>query len=113
MAKYIQAFFRTEDEAESVRVELAKVNASEVRVDHLPERSGNLFLAPLTYTGSNASSVGSGGYIPAFSINDSDDVDNSPRDYTIEFQVAEKDYGEALQIIKESDGYVDKDTLDL
>ncbi|SER27575.1 hypothetical protein SAMN04487944_102179 [Gracilibacillus ureilyticus] len=114
MAKFLQAFFKTEDDAESVKTDLVKLKTSDIRIDHLPDASQTLLLTPLAYNSSTSSSVGGNGFVASITNDNGQEVnDDSPREYTIEFNVEEEDFEEALHVIMKSDGYVDKKTVDL
>ncbi|MGP4039311.1 hypothetical protein ACTWP4_05280 [Gracilibacillus sp. D59] len=114
MYKSVQAFFKTEDDAETVRADLNKLKTNDIRVDHLPEADRTLILAPITFTGNYSTGMGAGGGIlPAIATtNSGEEVDDTPREHTIECEVAEDDYPEALKIIMENDGYVDKNSFE-
>ncbi|MFC4402640.1 hypothetical protein [Gracilibacillus xinjiangensis] len=116
MSRFIQAFFKTEDDAETVKTDLVKLKTSSIRIDHLPDAQQTMLLTPLAYGGnnsSNSSTVGGGGIVAAFTKNNGQEVsDDSPRDYTIEFEVEEEDFEAALKVIMESDGYIDRKTIE-
>ncbi|QGH36606.1 hypothetical protein GI584_22240 [Gracilibacillus salitolerans] len=115
MYKAIQAFFKTEDDAETVRAELNKLKTNDIRVDHLPDADRTLLLTPLAYSGNNTSGMGAGGgIVAAFTTNDNGETinDDTPREHTIECEVAKDDYPEALKIIMENDGYMDKNAFE-
>ncbi|GAE92090.1 hypothetical protein JCM21714_1071 [Gracilibacillus boraciitolerans JCM 21714] len=116
MYKAIQAFFKSENDAETAKADLNKIKANNIRVDHLPESDRTLLLTPLAYSGNNTSGMGAGGgIVAAFTKNNEGKGvtgDNKSRDYTIECEVAEDDYQEALKIIMENDGHMDKKMLE-
>ncbi|WP_091482609.1 hypothetical protein [Gracilibacillus orientalis] len=114
MYKAIQAFFKTEDDAETVKAELNKLKTNDIRIDHLPDAAQTLLLTPLAYSGNNTSGMGTGGgFVAAFTRTDNGEtVDNTSREHTVECEVEENDYPEALKIIMDNDGYVDKDVLE-
>ncbi|MFC4386303.1 hypothetical protein ACFOZ1_00640 [Gracilibacillus marinus] len=112
MSKSLQAFFKTESEAESFKSQLHKVQANDVRVDRLPEADKTLFLTPLTYSGSSSTGTGMGGGMVAAFTSDTDaTVEDGPREYIVEFTVTDEDFEESLKLIMENDGYLDKETI--
>ncbi|UOQ49991.1 hypothetical protein MUN88_07990 [Gracilibacillus caseinilyticus] len=114
MYKPLQAFFKTENDAESVKADLNKLKTNDIRVDQLPDADHTLILTPLTYSGNNTSGMGAGGGIVAAFRQDDEglEVDNDPREYTLECEVSEDDFQEALRIIMDNDGYVDQESFD-
>ncbi len=90
MYKAIQAFFKTEDDAETVKADLNKLKANDIRVDKLPEADHTLLLTPLTYAGNGTTNSGGGagtGVIGAFTRDNQGmgiTPDDSPREHTIE-----------------------------
>lgn len=114
MYKPIQAFFKTEDDAETVKANLNSLEVNDIRIDEMPDADRELLLTPLAYSGNqpNASGAG-GGMIAAFVRTDATKLgDDSPRKFTIECEVEEEDYQKALKFIMDHDGYVDKNLFD-
>ncbi len=116
MYKTIQAFFKTENDAEAVKALLNKLKTNDLRVDQLPEEGiGSIFLVPLTYGGNNSTGTGTGsptgaaGGVIAAAEQSNDD---SAREHVLEAKVEEEDLQEALKIIMENDGHVDRDSVD-
>lgn len=115
MYKAIQAFFKTEDDAESARATLNKLKTNDIFVDHLPDGEGYITAVPLAYTGNNTHGMGAGhgGIIaPIAFTGEMKSDDNTPRTYMVDMQVDESDFQEALRIIMEKDGRVPKDLFD-
>ncbi|WP_163580199.1 hypothetical protein [Gracilibacillus saliphilus] len=112
MYKTIQAFFKTEDDAETVRAELNKLKTNDIIVDQLQDQDQTILLAPITFSGNYSTGMGAGGSIvPGFIAKD-EVGDDAPREHTVECEVSEDDYPEALKIIMENDGHVDKNTFE-
>lgn len=119
MYKQIQAFFASEDDAETVKAQLNKLKTNDLLVDEIKDDDQRtLLLAPLAFSGNRTSGSHAGGaFIPAMvSGGNSEDnpewEDNEARTYTLEGEVEEEDYHAALEIIKDGDGYVDKNFFD-
>lgn len=121
MYKPIQAFFKTENDAEKVKAELNRLKVNDIRVDKLEDAHRTLFLSPLGYGGgsaggmgaSSAGSSGGGGIFPIFArSSEGQESDDTQRDHTVECEVDEEDYQTALKIMMDNDGYVDKDTFE-
>lgn len=114
MYKPIQAFFKTEDDAETVRAELNKLKTNDIRVDRLQDTDRTILLAPITFSGNYSTGMGAGGggsIVPGFITQDVEGNDD-PREFTVECKVAEDDYPDALKIIMENDGHVDKNAFE-
>ncbi len=113
MTKHVQAFFKTENDAEDVKSHLQTLKVDDARVDTLPDADNKMILTPLAFSGNNAHGMGAGGGIVAtFDAKDGTPVDDSPRPNSLEFSVADDDYQEALKIIMENDGHVSKEIYD-
>ena len=105
MFKKIQAYFKSENDAEDVHATLNKLNIQNVLVDQLPEESDRSFIAPLGINSSTSASIPAAIYpVPA-----TFGEDESERNNMLEFEVEEEDFVEALNIIKENDGHVNRD----
>ncbi|WP_163538494.1 hypothetical protein [Gracilibacillus sp. YIM 98692] len=114
MYKPLQAFFKTEDDAETVKALLNKLKANDIVIDQLPDGDEGVFLVPLAYSGSSTNGVGAGsggGVLPLIS-RDEIGGDEESREFVLECEVAEEDYQESLKIVMENDGYVDKKQID-
>ncbi|GGM27599.1 hypothetical protein GCM10011351_11790 [Paraliobacillus quinghaiensis] len=105
MFKKIQAYFKTEDDAEDVHATLNKLNIQNVLVDQLTEESDRSFIAPLGVNGSTSAANPVGYPVPS----DFEEDDKKERSIMLEFEVEEEDFGEALNIIKENDGHVNRE----
>lgn len=116
MYKRIQGFFRSEDDAETVKAQLNKLKTNDLLVDEIQGEQETMILAPLAFSGNSTSPGQAGGGFVAAMVNADDDntehSDNSPRNFIIEGEVEEEDYQAALEIIKNGDGYVDKNFFD-
>jgi len=116
MYKSIQAFFKTEDDAESAKATLNKLKTNDILVDELPDGGGTMTVVPLGYSGNSTHGLGAGhgGIIApiAFTGEVNPDDDNAPRNFMVDVQVEEADFQEALRVIMEKDGRVSKDLFD-
>ncbi|MFZ4452396.1 hypothetical protein [Salibacterium aidingense] len=109
MAENLQAYFYSENDAEDVRIKLQKLKVDNVLVDHIPDGTDFTVLVPLQ--GASTGS-GAGGIVPgAVSLHKDDKGDGKDLNHIVQFEVEEKDKPEALAIIKENNGYMDKATL--
>lgn len=105
MSKHIEAYFKSENDAESVHAELNKLKVNNVLIEEMPKDYGGTMLIPFL---SINSSTGSGGVVPLSPIKP--EQHNSSQDLTqlLQFDVEDEDYEDALTILKENDGYGDK-----
>ncbi|GAB2568646.1 hypothetical protein [Gracilibacillus alcaliphilus] len=116
MYKSVQAFFKSENDAEKARAALNGLKTNHILVDTLPEDSETLLLSPLGYTRDASSSIGpmgtagpaSGGILPVFDRISEETDDEEPRGYMVDFEVDEEDFQEALRVLMENDGYVNR-----
>ncbi|MFB1049794.1 hypothetical protein [Paraliobacillus sp. JSM ZJ581] len=110
MYRRLQAYFRTENDAEDVRAKLNKLNVKNVQVDTLGTDYDSTFTAPLiARIGTTPNTAGMPAY--PFKVMDDETLDNSNqgRNVSLECEVHEEDFNEALKTLHENDGYVDKE----
>lgn len=108
MFKPLQAYFKSENDAEDVRTKLIKLNVRKVMIDELPENGDHKFVMPLTDGGGMTTSMLG---TPVYPVRlDDDDPGESDSGFQIilECQVEEKDLNEALEVVKDNGGHVDK-----
>ncbi|CQR45996.1 hypothetical protein BN1058_00239 [Paraliobacillus sp. PM-2] len=110
MFNRLQAYFRTENDAEDVRAKLNKVNVKNVTVDTLDTDYDTTFTAPLVARISTSPNAAGMSLYP-FQVEDDDALYENAKDRNVilECEVEEEDFTEALQILYENEGYVDKD----
>ncbi|WP_182201422.1 hypothetical protein [Paraliobacillus salinarum] len=110
MYKQLQAYFRSENDAEDVRAKLNKLHVQNVQVDTLETDYDSTFTAPLiARIGTTPNTAGMPAY--PFKVMDDDMLDhnNEGRNVSLECEVHEEDFAEALKILSENDGYVDRE----
>ncbi|SFL73215.1 hypothetical protein [Salibacterium qingdaonense] len=115
MAASMQAYFFTENDAEDVRMKLQKLKVQQVKVDEIPGDTDYNLLIPL-----QSGSTGSGGrsIIPgAVPFKEGGDEETDPSsvsgklNYIVEFEVDDSEVEDALALIQENNGYMDKNTM--
>ncbi|KHE67080.1 hypothetical protein [Halobacillus sp. BBL2006] len=112
MAKHVEAFFQTENDAESAKASLQKLTIEHEMVEAIPEDKDLTTIVPV----GGSSSTGGGAFNftevvqPAF-----DDegalFDKRHLTHILHFEVQEEEYERALEIIKEHEGHMDKSHL--
>lgn len=131
MDKRIQAYFRTESEAESVRIKLKKYETKDMLMDELGEPMGaddRLLVplaaaAPTSSAGVAGSNYGAGGVIPQRGLGayvgmheaeEATDHDGEPHNlhFVISAKVKKEDYDEVVKTIRSNHGYLEKDLDD-
>ncbi|MCR8634043.1 hypothetical protein [Paenibacillus radicis (ex Xue et al. 2023)] len=119
MIKSIQAYFRTENEAEDVRILLQKYDTEMLEIGVIQEdgMSGNSELvvplgagiAPSGTGGSGAIvyAESSGEYAPLLGVSlDGEDDELERFHYVLAVQVNEKDYDEVVSLIQNNQGHI-------
>ncbi|MCR6095368.1 hypothetical protein HXA31_11870 [Salipaludibacillus agaradhaerens] len=113
MSQKIQAYFKTENDAENAVAQLQKLNASNVIVDELPEGGSSLILFPVANLGTTGSGMGNFG-APGF-FGSKEEIksmgSNKSETFThiVEFNISEDESKEAFATLKEADAYIDSE----
>ncbi|PAV31479.1 hypothetical protein CIL05_02155 [Virgibacillus profundi] len=103
MTKNILAYFKSENDAESAKANLQRLQVSNLFVDEIPETDHNVTYVPLMPIGSTNTGTSAGGVVGLG--DDLANKDDNPATHLLEGQVDEKDYEEAIQILADSKGY--------
>lgn len=115
MFKALQAYFKSENDAEKVHAKLNnKVNVRNVMIDEVTDGLENKMVVPLVTGsgGTSATTPGSSPYpIPALGTGFFDNGETEHKT-VLECEVAEEDFREALIILQENDGHVDKNVFE-
>ncbi|SDK01774.1 hypothetical protein [Sediminibacillus albus] len=112
MAKTIDAYFKSENDAEAVHARLQTLKVSDVSVEEVPEGTDTKVLVP--FFPANTGTGSGGGFAPiAPLVNNSQTKDEGSETLThlLHFQVEEEDYEEAIKVLKDSDCYGDKSQI--
>lgn len=115
MFKKLEAYFKTENDAEAVRAKLNnKVNVRNVMIDQVSDGLSNTFVVPLVAGGSSTSSTipGSSPYPVPSSGKGFFKEDEGERKTVLECEISEEDFNEALAILQENDAHVNKNSLE-
>ncbi|WP_407270927.1 hypothetical protein [Radiobacillus sp. PE A8.2] len=107
MTKKLEAYFKNEDDAETVHAELNRFNVSNVSVEEIPE-GDERFLVPI-FPINNSGSSGGGGLVAGLG-EFGEPTQTDQRRHLLSFEIEEKDFQEALNIVKKSEGYIAKDS---
>ncbi|WP_035187274.1 hypothetical protein [Alteribacter aurantiacus] len=107
--KKLQAYYRTQNDAESASISLKQLEVSNVMVDEIPEASRKeLVLVPAANIGSSGT-AGTG--VPPVTAGNKgllNKNDKSSFEYILEFDVSESDYEQAVAKLKETDAHIDR-----
>lgn len=107
MTKYVQVYFRTEDEAEQLRATLNKFTTSNVMVDQLEGANEGRLVVPYIQPEASGTNVGMQVGSHAMGFQDIKD-DQEPRNIVISFEIAQDHLYDALVEIQKLDGQVDR-----
>ncbi|MDG5470366.1 hypothetical protein P6709_01315 [Jeotgalibacillus sp. ET6] len=108
MLNHLQAYFKSENDAETALMKLQRLNISDSRVDAIPDDDNDrLFIVPafnLSSAGGNAANAG------MVSRNHQNDDNQSSQGFThiLEFKVAAEETQEALKVLGTTDAHVDE-----
>ncbi|KIL47795.1 hypothetical protein [Jeotgalibacillus campisalis] len=111
MLNHLQAYFKSENDAETALMKLQRISISEARVDSIPDDGNNkLFIVPafnLSSAGGNAANAG------MVSRNNENEKNQSSENFThiLEFKVSSDETNEALQILGTTDAHLDEETV--
>ncbi|MGP4060872.1 hypothetical protein [Halobacillus sp. H74] len=107
MAKFVQAYFKTENNAESAKTDLQKLSVNQEMVEAIPEDTDLTPIVPL------AGSTNSGGGTFNFTevISPKHDQDGALSDkrhltHVLHFTIKEEEYERALKIVKDHEGHM-------
>ncbi|PYZ97066.1 hypothetical protein CR205_00200 [Alteribacter lacisalsi] len=109
----IQAYFNSESEAESAKMSLQKVNASDFRIEEMPQNPSDLILIPIPRSGVGVPPAGRkgalGNSIEKRELGSGNPDENSEAAFVAEFKVNRKDLEETLGILQEKGAYIDEE----
>ncbi|UTR15754.1 hypothetical protein MM221_03970 [Salipaludibacillus sp. LMS25] len=111
MSQKIQAYFKTENDAEKAVAHLQKMSISNVVVDELPEDRNKLILFPVANLGSTGSGMGNFG-APGFlgSVEEMGNMGSNKSEtftHIVEVTVSKEEFKEAFNKLKEANAYID------
>lgn len=117
MAQNITAYFKNENDVESVHALLQKLQVSDIVVDKVPQDEHVISgpFAPFNNINSGDTLNPGRAFFPiqdfdntyAFSNSDNEE----PRSYMLEFQVADEQYEQAIAMLKEKDAKINPTDL--
>ncbi|MFC3041205.1 hypothetical protein ACFOGI_13230 [Virgibacillus xinjiangensis] len=102
----IQAYFKSENDAEAAKADLQRLKTERVMVDSIPEDQKDASLIPINNPGAGAGTVGVVGSGEA-----GISTEEREKEFThiVEGEVEEREYEQALNILKRHKGYQLKD----
>lgn len=101
MPKSILVYFKSENDAEAARSGLQRLRVSDLYVDHLPEGDNKTTYHPITNTGEADTEKSKGILKGLFQKED-------PMTHLVQAKVQEVDYDEAMEILTETNGYIEE-----
>ncbi|MBM7579938.1 hypothetical protein [Jeotgalibacillus terrae] len=109
MEHHLQAYFKTESDAESALASLQRCPIRDPRIDAIPDTDRNPFLLPaLSFSSSSAPQTGVITDRDAISEADSSETFH----YLIEFYVNENDREEVLSVLSKTEAHLDKEAYE-
>ncbi|MFB5662414.1 hypothetical protein [Alteribacillus sp. HJP-4] len=111
--KNVQAYFFTENDAESAKIKLQSLRVEDMLIDSIPEEADRTILVPIQSSGSGSSGAGP---IPAPVNVDSGEkeslfkVSSESRDlnYILQFNVHEEDYSAVMDVLREKNAHLER-----
>ncbi|MFC2949012.1 hypothetical protein [Virgibacillus sediminis] len=100
--KPIQAYFKSENDAEAARTALQRLKTEHVMVDSIPNDQKQARLIPLNNPGAGAGTVGFMGRAEAEMLQGDDQTSIT---HVLEGEVGEQEYEQATEILKQHNGY--------
>lgn len=110
MAKKIEVYFSSENDAESAHAELKKLKLNDIFIEEMPEDTHTRLFVPFisSNVGSSGTSGSAGPIAPVAPIvgrDNGENNDNENLSHLMHFEVEDEDYEEAVSILKEHDCY--------
>ncbi|MFZ0369510.1 MAG: hypothetical protein WAM07_07905 [Halobacillus sp.] len=111
MTKHVEAYFRTENDAESAKSSLQKYNIEQEAVEPIPEEVDLTPIVPAS--GSANTGGGTFNFTDVITPNKDKDAMADKRHLThvLNFKIPEENYDEALKVIVEHDGHMEQSKL--
>lgn len=113
MAKAVQAYFKTENDAESAKATLQSLSVEQEMVEAIPEETDMTPIVPI------AGSTNSGGGTFNFTevISPKHDQESAMSDkrhltHVLHFSIKEEEYERAIQVIKDHDGHMHRSNFE-
>lgn len=115
MTKTIKAFFKNENDAEAALAKVQKLKVLNAYIDTVPDEEGSTFVFPINNLGTGGSSM-VGTPMVSNKINtleNDDDKEASINNFShmLEFEVKEDHVKEAIQELRDTEAYFDKQVL--
>ncbi|MFQ3546224.1 hypothetical protein Q7A53_19245 [Halobacillus rhizosphaerae] len=111
MSKHVEAYFKTENDAESAKAELQSLRTENELVEAIPE-DANLTTSIIPLGGANQFGAGAG---VAGALDPDDEAAPGSNDehltHLLHFQIHEEDFDQALHIIQKHQGHMDQSHL--
>lgn len=107
MAASIQAYFKSENDAESANAALQRLRVKNITVEEIPESGRAITVLPIFHGGGGTM----GGTIGAMPTQDNSELsgkDNDSITHMLQGEVEEADHEKAIQILSENNGYAKK-----
>ena len=107
MAERMQAYFKSENDAQSALASLQRVNVSNTFVEEIPDDGNRRVLIPAVSAGTGPvnTSAGPGLYRDLWN---GDDEEEHSYSHILEFEVAEEDAEEAFRLLQKEKAYIDE-----
>ncbi|NMA89817.1 MAG: hypothetical protein GX972_00645 [Amphibacillus sp.] len=109
MNKYVQAYFRDEDEAEQLKASLVKFPTTNLMIDFLEDVGEKRLVVPYIAQQSVGDNTGNMTFdSQAIGYQDVEKEDREVRNTVVSFEVPEKHFYDVILEIQKLDGHVDR-----
>lgn len=121
MAKKIEVYFKSENDAESAHAALKKLKVNDVYIEEIPGDTDTGFFVPFSsanvgsssgaagYSGTAGTAGSAGGpiapFAPIVGRDNDEDHDHGKLTHLMHFNVEEEDFDETVSILIDNDGY--------
>ena len=108
MDHHLQAYFKSENDAESALVKLKRVAIRDARLDSIPEGNIHPYVIPaLNFSSSATPNTG----VVTQNTTFNDKGSSEGLTHILEFSVSPEDVSEALQVLSSTDAHVDEQSF--
>ncbi|WP_077624568.1 hypothetical protein [Sediminibacillus massiliensis] len=113
MAEHVEAYYKSENDAESARAKLNTLNTNQILIEEIPDGTDTKLLVPFMGSGDMAASTTTGvpPVAPTQMDNKKKEADPKSLTHLIHFEVEEEDYEKALNVLRETGSYIDESTF--
>ncbi|PPA71988.1 hypothetical protein [Jeotgalibacillus proteolyticus] len=108
MDHHIQAYFKSENDAESAAVKLKKINTRDELIDSIPGGGREVFVVP-AFNFTSGATASSPGMIPA-ALGKTNRNSSEKFTHILEFKISSEELSEALDILGTTEAHIDEES---